>query len=186
MGRLGPDAYDQNSSICAGASQFLLLERTCVSENVTPKPRRVSTLREPAQPREAILGRRRFAQEICILGWQAWHHPSLVGYWEVSGRKDPRTPINGSHIGGRFQDLGFHWILVQDEFGTVPAIQYENTTIILYPLTMISKRVEKHEKIDRHFRTSKNTPSNRSVQDNIDAVMKVWRARPDLNRRSPP
>ena len=50
----------------------------------------------------------------------------------------------------------------------------------------ISKRVEKHEKLDRHFRTSKNTPSNRGVQDNIDAVMKVWRARPDLNRRSPP
>lgn len=30
------------------------------------------------------------------------------------------------------QDMGFHWIMVQDEYGKDPAIQYKDTTVILY------------------------------------------------------
>ena len=46
------------------------------------------------------------------------------------------------------QDMGFHWIIVEDTYGRDPAIQYKDTSIILYPLTTISKRVEKGEKVD--------------------------------------
>jgi hypothetical protein len=46
------------------------------------------------------------------------------------------------------QDMGFHWIIVEDEYGRDPAIQYKNTSIILYPLTMISKRIERGEEVD--------------------------------------
>ena len=46
------------------------------------------------------------------------------------------------------QDLGFHWIIVKDEHGRDPAIQYKDTSIILYPLTMISKRIERGEEVD--------------------------------------
>ena len=46
------------------------------------------------------------------------------------------------------QDMGFHWIIVEDEYGRDPAIRYKETSIILYPLTMISKRIEKGETVD--------------------------------------
>lgn len=46
------------------------------------------------------------------------------------------------------QDMGFHWVMVEDEFGRDPALRYQDTSVILYPLTMISKRVERGEEID--------------------------------------
>ncbi len=46
------------------------------------------------------------------------------------------------------QEMGFHWIMVEDEFGRDPAIRFEDTSIILFPLTMISKRVESGESVD--------------------------------------
>lgn len=45
-------------------------------------------------------------------------------------------------------DMGFHWVIVEDQYGRDPALKYKDTSIILYPLTMISKRVEKGEDID--------------------------------------
>lgn len=46
------------------------------------------------------------------------------------------------------QDMGFHWVVVADEHGRDPAIQYAETSVILFPLTMISKRVEAGENVD--------------------------------------
>src|SRR5262249_18477342 len=46
------------------------------------------------------------------------------------------------------QDLGMEWIVVEDSFGRTPALRYPNTTVILYPITMISKRVEAGEQVD--------------------------------------
>jgi hypothetical protein len=46
------------------------------------------------------------------------------------------------------QDLGMGWIVVEDSFGRTPALRYPNTTIILYPITMISKRIEAGEQVD--------------------------------------
>jgi len=46
------------------------------------------------------------------------------------------------------QDMGMEWIMVEDEYGRDPAVRLPNTTIILYPMTMISKRVERGEKVD--------------------------------------
>jgi hypothetical protein len=46
------------------------------------------------------------------------------------------------------QDMGFRWIMVEDQYGLDPAIKYKETSIILYPLTMISKRVERGEQVD--------------------------------------
>lgn len=44
--------------------------------------------------------------------------------------------------------LGLHWIIVTDEYGRDPALQFQNTSLIIYPLTMISKRVERSEPVD--------------------------------------
>jgi hypothetical protein len=55
----------------------------------------------------------------------------------------------GIVLGDTFvQEMGFHWVIVEDEYGRDPAIKYKETSIILYPLTMISKRIEKGESVD--------------------------------------
>ena len=36
----------------------------------------------------------------------------------------------------------FRWVIAEDEYGRDPALQYLDTTILIFPLTMISKRVE--------------------------------------------
>jgi len=46
------------------------------------------------------------------------------------------------------QNMGFHWIMAEDEYGRDPAIQYEDTSVILFPRTMISKRLERGETVD--------------------------------------
>jgi len=56
----------------------------------------------------------------------------------------------GVVLGDAFvQELGWEWIIVEeDEYGRNPAVRVPDTTIILYPLTMISKRVERGEEVD--------------------------------------
>jgi hypothetical protein len=43
---------------------------------------------------------------------------------------------------------GLHWITVIDKYGETPSLKYKETSIIIYPLTMISKRVEESREID--------------------------------------
>jgi len=46
------------------------------------------------------------------------------------------------------QDMDFIWVQVEDEYGKDPPIKLPNTTIILFPMTMISKRIEAGEDVD--------------------------------------
>jgi hypothetical protein len=49
----------------------------------------------------------------------------------------------GIVLGDAFvQELKMEWVMVEDDGGRDPSVQPAGTTIILYPLTMISKRVE--------------------------------------------
>lgn len=43
---------------------------------------------------------------------------------------------------------GLDWAIVEDEYGRDPALRYLQTSLLLFPLTMISKRVEAHEAVD--------------------------------------
>ncbi len=55
----------------------------------------------------------------------------------------------GIVLGDAFvQELGMEWIMVEDEYGRDPAVRMPGTTIILHPLTIISKRVERGEQVD--------------------------------------
>ncbi len=45
------------------------------------------------------------------------------------------------------QELGLEWVMVEDEYGRDPAIRKPGTTVIAFPLTMISKRVERGESV---------------------------------------
>ena len=40
------------------------------------------------------------------------------------------------------------WVIVKDEFGRDPALEVPGTSIRIFPLTMISKRVEQGEAVD--------------------------------------
>ena len=55
----------------------------------------------------------------------------------------------GIVLGDAFvQDMGFHWIMVEDEYGRDPAIKFRDTSVLLFPLTMISKRIERGDAVD--------------------------------------
>ncbi|MCW2601816.1 MAG: hypothetical protein JWM02_3645 [Frankiales bacterium] len=46
------------------------------------------------------------------------------------------------------QELGMEWVLVEDSYGRDAAVRVPGTSILIYPLTLISKRIEKGEQID--------------------------------------
>lgn len=46
------------------------------------------------------------------------------------------------------QELKLEWVMVRDAHGRDPAVRVPGTTILVFPLTMISKRVERGDKVD--------------------------------------
>lgn len=46
------------------------------------------------------------------------------------------------------QQLGLDWISVEDEYGCDPALQVPGTSVILFPLTAISKRIERGDTVN--------------------------------------
>ncbi len=55
----------------------------------------------------------------------------------------------GIVLGDAFvQDLGVEWVMVEDEHGRDPALALPGTSVHLFPLTMISKRIERGEVVD--------------------------------------
>jgi len=46
------------------------------------------------------------------------------------------------------QRCGFEWVVLEDEYGRDPALRLPGTSVIVFPLTMISKRVERGEAVD--------------------------------------
>ena len=45
-------------------------------------------------------------------------------------------------------ELPLRWVMVTDESGTDPTLRYKGTTVQINALTMISKRIEKDEKVN--------------------------------------
>jgi hypothetical protein len=43
---------------------------------------------------------------------------------------------------------GLEWVIAEDEFGRDPALRYPGTKLLVFPLSMISKRVEKCQPVD--------------------------------------
>lgn len=46
------------------------------------------------------------------------------------------------------QHCGVEWRVVEDHYGRDPCVQIPGSTVVLFPLTMISKRIEKGEQVD--------------------------------------
>jgi hypothetical protein len=55
----------------------------------------------------------------------------------------------GVVLGDAFvQELGLRWVIVEDRYGRDPVLSVPGKTMLLYPLTMISKRVEAQKPVD--------------------------------------
>ena len=56
----------------------------------------------------------------------------------------------GIAFGRSFVDSTGHyaWWMVEDEYGRDPCVRYKDTTLLVFPQTMISKRVEDGEAVD--------------------------------------
>ena len=55
----------------------------------------------------------------------------------------------GVVLGDAFvQEMGFEWVAVEDDYGRDLAVKIPNSSIIVFPLTMISKRLERGEEVD--------------------------------------
>jgi len=46
------------------------------------------------------------------------------------------------------QELGLIWVAVDDEYGRDPALSVPGTSMLSFPLTSISKRIERGETVD--------------------------------------
>jgi hypothetical protein len=46
------------------------------------------------------------------------------------------------------ENSGYDWWMVEDEYGRDPAIRFQRTTLLAFPRTMLSKRVEDGESIN--------------------------------------
>jgi hypothetical protein len=46
------------------------------------------------------------------------------------------------------QKLGLQWVAVEDEHGRDPALSRVGTSLLVFPMTAISKRIERGEEID--------------------------------------
>ena len=67
---------------------------------------------------------------------------------QAAGKKDLLEAL-GVVFGDTFvQDMGFHWVAVENESGRHLGIRLGRRSIILYPLDMISKRIARGERID--------------------------------------
>jgi hypothetical protein len=42
---------------------------------------------------------------------------------------------------------GVDWVIVEDEYGRDPALRYLKTSLLFFPLTMISKRIEAGQRV---------------------------------------
>lgn len=48
------------------------------------------------------------------------------------------------------KQFDLRWVIVQDEYGRDPALRFMSTSNLVFPLTMISKRVEDGKAVDLH------------------------------------
>ncbi|WKL57405.1 DUF3806 domain-containing protein [Asticcacaulis sp. ZE23SCel15] len=85
---------------------------------------------------ETLDGKLRLLETILTNGWikldETWKLQSL-----------------GATLGDAIkQRLGLIWVAVEDEYGRDAALQVPQTTVLIFPLTMISKRIESGDALD--------------------------------------
>ncbi len=83
-----------------------------------------------------VAGKLRVIDAILVNGWIAYNET-----WKFQAL----GAAFGDALG---QELLLDWVSVEDEFGATAALNWPGTSILSFPLTAISKRVERKEKVD--------------------------------------
>jgi hypothetical protein len=101
--------------------------------------------------REWLLGHYEVDPKGSYSGWNA--KLVLVDTILTSGwvRSDETWKLHslGVALGDALMErMGLQWVIIEDEYGRDVALQDGDTSLRLFPLTMISKRVEKGESVD--------------------------------------
>jgi hypothetical protein len=70
----------------------------------------------------------------------------------ASGWIEPHEVVKWQSLGATFgdalaQELMLEWVKVEDEYGIDAALIWPGTSLLCFPLTMISKRIERGEEI---------------------------------------
>ncbi|WP_018607860.1 DUF3806 domain-containing protein [Uliginosibacterium gangwonense] len=85
---------------------------------------------------DTVSGKLKLLQEILNAGW-------------IDESETLKLQCLGITFGDAIsQQLGLNWVMVEDEYGRDPALTLEGTSILLFPKTMISKRIEDGEEVD--------------------------------------
>ena len=67
-------------------------------------------------------------------------------------QRDATPPLQalGIAFGALFSTLNpdYDWCMVEDEYGRDPALRYRDTSLLLFPLTLLSKRIEDDGHVD--------------------------------------
>lgn len=85
---------------------------------------------------ETVDGKLRLLTGILASGWIQTHE---VVKWQSLGA------TFGDALA---QELMLEWVTVEDEYGIAAALNWPGTSILCFPLTMLSKRLERGEEID--------------------------------------
>ena len=72
----------------------------------------------------------------------------LVNGWVASNETWKLQALGAAFGDALGQELLLDWVSVEDELGATAALNWPGTSILSYPLTTISKRVERAEKVD--------------------------------------
>jgi hypothetical protein len=64
---------------------------------------------------------------------------------------------------------GLDWAVVEDEHGRDPALRFHDSTLLIFPLTMISKRIEDGEEVDVRSLFERVAASIEQLRDRV-----VW------------
>jgi len=77
-------------------------------------------------------------------------HTILSGQW-IAPDETLKLQCLGITFGDALaQTLGLEWRMVEDEYGRDPALVQPGTSIVVFPQTSISKRIETGELVDVH------------------------------------
>jgi len=64
-------------------------------------------------------------------------------------------------------ELPLRWVMTSDEVGTDPTLRFKNTRMNINALTMISKRVERDEKVDLEALLGKTREALAAAEKNL-------------------
>jgi Domain of unknown function (DUF3806) len=77
----------------------------------------------------------------------------LIDAIVANGWIEPHETVKLQSLGVAFgdalaQELDLRWVTIEDEYGRDPALVLDGTSIKVFPLTTISKRIEAGEEVD--------------------------------------